>query len=115
MEEPGLAIGSWDVVDRVYGLGKLSTLSPDEERGLTKVNQGLAAVIDQVYGPRMRMLYCLFRAVVREGWGLQWLGRMREDGGGRLSWTGGWWVDVGLVEKLFVLKRGESVGLLGVG
>ena len=117
MEEPGLAIGAWEVVERVYGLGNVRLLRPDQERGPTKSNEGLAAVIGEVYGPRMTMLYCLVKDVVREGYGLQWLGGMREDGGGggKFSWTGGWWVDVGLVEKLFVLRRAESVGLLDVG
>jgi alpha-1,6-mannosyltransferase len=105
MEDPGLAIGAWEVVSRVYGLGSARVLRPDMERGPTQPSDGLAGVIDKIYGRSVAVGYCLLRDVVREGWGLQWLM------GGRWSWTGGWWVDVGLVEKLFVLKRAEVAGL----
>ena len=118
MEEPGLAIGAWEVVERVYGLGDLKLLRPDQERGPTKTDEGLAAVIGEVYGPSMAVLYGLVKDVVREGYGLQRLSGMREEdgcGGGKLSWTGGWWVDVGLVEKLFLLRRVKSADLKAVG
>jgi alpha-1,6-mannosyltransferase len=105
MEDPGLAIGSWEVVSRVYGLGGVRVLRPDVERGPTQPNEGLAGVIDKIYGPSAATAYSVFRDVVREGWGLRWLL------GGSWSWTQGWWVDVGLVEKLFVLKRAEGGGL----
>jgi alpha-1,6-mannosyltransferase len=104
MEDPGLAIGVWQIMDRVYGLGKVRVLRPDMERGPTQPNQGLAGVIGEVYGRRVAMGYCLFRDVVREGQGLPWLGR-------KWSFTRGWWVDVGLVQKLFVLERAEGVSL----
>ena len=115
MEDPGLAIGKWDVVERVHGLGRVRVLRPSEERGPAQTSEGLAAVIDAVYGRGMALGYCLFSDVVREGFGVRWLGGVREHGGGRWSWTGGWWVDVGLVEKLFVLRRAEGAGLLDMG
>jgi alpha-1,6-mannosyltransferase len=105
MEDPGLAIGAWEVVSRVHGLGSVRLLRPDVERGPTQPNVGLAGVVDKIYGRRVAMAYSFFRDVVREGWGLHWLL------GGRWSWTRGWWMDVDLVEKLFVLKRAEVVGL----
>jgi alpha-1,6-mannosyltransferase len=115
MEDPGLAIGAWEVVERVYGLGKVRVLTPDQERGPTKPDpdRGLAGVIEQVYGRNMAWGYSLFRDVAREGLGLRWLGSMREDGGGRWSWTRGWWVDVGLVEKLFVLRKAPLIEAIG--
>ena len=117
MEDPGLAIGAWDVVERIYGLGPVRVLRPDQERGPTQPDKGLAAVVEKVYGRNLAIGYCLLRDVVREGSGLQWLGAMSNAGAGResWSWTRGWWVDVGLAEKLFVLRRRfEDMGQLEV-
>jgi alpha-1,6-mannosyltransferase len=108
MEDPGLAIGAWEVVERVYGLGKARALRLDQERGPTQPGDGLSGVIEEVYGRGVAMGYCLLRDVVREGKGLHRLL------GGKWSLTAGWWVDVGLVEKLFVLRM-ERIGSLEVG
>lgn len=109
MEDPGRAIGAWEVVGKVYGLGKVRVLRPDEERGSTQRDKGPAGVVGQVYGGILAEGYCLLKDMAREGWGLRWLlGR-------RSSWTAGWWVDVGLVEKLFVLRRTGGLAELAGG
>lgn len=96
METPALAgivqtpipeIGSWAVIDIIYGLGRPRILRPEET--------GSDDVIEQLYGKRAGRGYHLMREALRGGWGL---------GKGR-SWTGGWWVEVEMVERLFVLKR----------
>lgn len=94
VESPALAIGSWEVVDTIYGLGKPRMLRPDEDREPTKVLTGLGAVLERLYGRSLAVGYENIRD----------LGR---------TWTGGWWVDVGYVEKLYVLKRGRGVELVG--
>jgi alpha-1,6-mannosyltransferase len=105
MEDPGLAIGAWDVVDKIYGLGRLRVLKPDQERGVTNPNEGLAAAIGKIYGVEMGIGYCVFKNMVREGYGLSLLSGMRGNDDRGWSLTGGWWVDVEWAEKLFVLRR----------
>jgi alpha-1,6-mannosyltransferase len=113
MENPGLAIGAWDVVDKIYGLGRPRVLKPDQERGATNPNEGLAAVIGEIYGVEMGMGYCFFKNMVREGYGLPSLSGIRENNDRGWSLTGGWWVDVEWAEKLFVLKRAAPIGITG--
>jgi alpha-1,6-mannosyltransferase len=112
-ENPGLAIGAWDVVGKIYGLGRPRVLKPDQERGLTNPNEGLAAAIREIYGVEMGMRYCFFKDMVREGYGLPLLSGMRENDDRRWSLTGGWWVDAEWVEKLFVLRRVVPIGVTG--
>jgi alpha-1,6-mannosyltransferase len=114
MEDPGLAIGAWDVVDKIYGLGRLRILKPDQEMGVTNPNEGLAAGIGKIYGEKMGIVYCFFKNMVRESYGLSLLSGMRENDDGGWSLTGGWWVDVEWAEKLFVLRRAAPIGVIGV-
>ena len=106
METPGLAIGSWKVIDRIDGLGSPRLLRPNEHRGPANPNEGVALVIACLGGPfPLVMAYKIFHEILREGWGFHWL--FGERG---WSWTGGWWVTVDWIEKLYVLKKAAPAG-----
>ncbi len=93
MERPALAIGPWEVVEVIYGIGKVRVLRPDEEKGPANAWKGMGGVLREMYGWRAGKVSGMFREVVRE----------------RLGLTGGWWVDLGMVKKLYVLRRGKTV------
>ncbi|KIW65679.1 hypothetical protein PV04_07915 [Phialophora macrospora] len=110
VEDPGLVIGRWDVVDRVPGLGRPRAVRPDVGRGLLVLgakeerrdHDGLAQLLDAMYGGWAKQVYGVLHDVVREGYGLERiLGR-------RVSLTMGWWVHWGLETKLYILKRAEG-------
>ncbi|KAF7503826.1 hypothetical protein GJ744_003216 [Endocarpon pusillum] len=113
MESPQLAIGSWDVVTTIHGLGPIRILHRGEKReqeglvtGWEKLDvwtDGLDMVALNMFGPAGLQFSMTARQLLREGYGTHWLlGR-------GWSWTGGWWVDVGWVPKLYVLKQCESL------
>jgi alpha-1,6-mannosyltransferase len=113
MESPQLAIGSWEVVSIVRGLGQIQILHPLERRekeGLLTGGErldfwedGIDRVALQMCGLSGGQVSVTVRQILREGYGAQWLM------GTGWSWTRGWWVDVGWVPKLYVLKRQESL------
>jgi alpha-1,6-mannosyltransferase len=113
MESPQLAIGSWDIVSTTRGMGSIRILHPDEKRESSghimeqEMSEssygGLDEMAFQMYGPAGRWVSVAARHILREGHGTQWLlGR-------NWSWTRGWWVDIGFVPKLYVLKQNESL------
>ncbi len=113
MESPQLAIGSWDVISTVHGLGSIRLLRSDEKREiqvqlieeerLAFWDGGLDRVALEMYGDAGRWLSVTARQLLREGYGTQWmLGR-------KWSWTRGWWVDAEWMPKLYVLKQHESL------
>jgi len=102
VESPELAIGAWDVADRIPSLGKPRLLHPNEGRGRLVLGKererdGLMGLAEAMYGSLASRLYAVIHDVLREGWGT----------GGK-SWTRGWWLHWGLETRLFVLKRAES-------
>lgn len=113
MGSPQLAIGSWDVITTIYGLGSFRILRPAERRkerhpmtGGKKEEfdgDGLDMIASRIYGPAGLWLSGTTREWLREGRGTQWML------GNEWSWTRGWWVDVEWVPKLYVLKRRESL------
>ena len=107
MEDPALAVGSWQPIHSIYGPGRPRLLRPGDTRGPVRMDDGLCFLIDRLYGFPAARLYKVFREIVREGWGLHWL-----FGDRGWSWTGGWWAEVGLVEKLHILKRGQGPGFI---
>jgi alpha-1,6-mannosyltransferase len=113
MESPQLAIGSWDVVSQVRGLGSMRILRPHEkreqaggEREGRKVDvwaEGVDMIAQEMYGQVGLQLSMVARLILREGYGTHWLlGR-------NWSWTRGWWFDIGWVPALYVLKQRESL------
>lgn len=92
MEEPGRAIGAWDVKDVVYGLGRLRIAKRGGEEDGLEDGRGTGSMLEAMYGGRVASVYDGFRRVVYEG-----------------GWTGGWWVEWGLERKLYVLKKGYAV------
>ena len=114
MESPQLAIGSWNVISQIRGLGSPRILRSHEKRekagleseGGRKVDVWVDVVdmiAQEMYGHVGLRLSVLARLILREGYGTHWLlGR-------NWSWTRGWWVDVGWVPKLYVLKQRESL------
>jgi alpha-1,6-mannosyltransferase len=113
MESPQLAIGSWDVLSTVRGLGQIRVLRPNEKREKAGVvtrgerldiwQDAIDGVALEIYGPVGGQASVAARQLLREGYGVQWLL------GPGWSWTRGWWVDVGWVPKLYVLKQHESL------
>jgi alpha-1,6-mannosyltransferase len=105
MEAPRLAIGSWEVVDIIRGLGRVSIPQPDERRGAEEEfwEDGVDAVASEMYGSLGGKISVVARSVLRDGYGVRWLL------GDEWSWTRGYWVDVGWVPKLYVLERRRSL------
>jgi len=110
VEDPGRVIGAWDVVDKVPSLGTLRVLRPDVGRGLLvlganegrREDDGLARLIGEMYGKRMKWVYAVLHDLIREGYGFEKvLGR-------RISLTNGWWVHWGLETKLYIMKRADG-------
>jgi alpha-1,6-mannosyltransferase len=113
MESPQLAIGSWDVISQIRGLGPLRILRSHEKRekaGLEREGEkvdvwidGIDMVAREMYGHVGLQISVGARLILREGYGTQrLLGR-------NWSWTRGWWADVGWIPKLYVLKQRESL------
>lgn len=106
VEDPALAIGGWDVIDRIPALSTSAPriLKPDVGRGTLvlgseenrREDDALARLVESMYGPYAKWIYGAFHDVLREGVGL----------GGK-SLTGGYWVHWGLETRLFVLRRAE--------
>lgn len=113
MESPQLAIGSWEVVSIVRGLGSIRILRPHErlekEGDITEGERlnfwedGIDQVALQMYGLGGAQASVTIRQILRDGYGVQWLL------GKEWTWTRGWWVDIGWVPKLYVLRREESL------
>lgn len=115
VEDPARAIGAWDVVDRVFGLGKPSVLSPDTGRGLLvlgpkekrRQDDGLSRLLGSMYGHAGKWAYGVLHDVLREGYGMdRVLGSILK--GRDWSLTRGWWLHWSLEPKLFILKRPEG-------
>lgn len=113
VEDPARAIGAWDVVDKVYGLGRPSVLAPDVGRGLlvlgSKENRreddGLSRLLGNMYGHAGKWVYGVLHDVLREGYGID---RILGSKGRDWSLTRGWWLHWALEPKLFILKRPEG-------
>ncbi|KIW92019.1 uncharacterized protein Z519_07001 [Cladophialophora bantiana CBS 173.52] len=108
VEDPGRVIGRWDVVDKVPSLGRLQIMPPDVGRGMlvlghtkeeSREDDGLARLVGEVYGRKMKWMYGVVHDLLREGYGLD------KVLGKRASWTNGWWVHWGLETRLYILKR----------
>jgi alpha-1,6-mannosyltransferase len=116
MESPQLAIGSWDVASQIRGIGSPQILRSHEKRekkaGLKSEEgrkesdiwvDGVDMIAQEMYGHVGLRVSVLARLILHEGYGTHWLlGR-------NWSWTRGWWVDVGWVPKLYVLKQRDSL------
>jgi alpha-1,6-mannosyltransferase len=89
MEEPGRAIGAWDVKDVVYGLGRPRMVRPGDEPASKDRRESWAGLLDAMYGEGVGRVYEGLRSLVYER-----------------GWTAGWWVEWGLERKLYVLKKG---------
>ncbi|RVX66359.1 hypothetical protein B0A52_09967 [Exophiala mesophila] len=112
VEDPALAIGAWDVVSSVPGLGKMRLLAPDVGRGLlvfdgsqgddktksSRGDDGLAMLVAELYGQGPKYLYGIVHDLLREGYGLP----------SPFSWTSGWWLHCSLEPKLYILKKSQS-------
>lgn len=118
MESPQRAIGSWDVISTIHGLGSLRILHPadrtDEQRPPTVTgapdtdlpHHGLDMVASQLYGPVGGWVSTTTRTCLRHGYGTRWLrGDKENEKEKKSSWTCGWWVDVDWLPKLYVLKK----------
>ncbi|KIW48182.1 uncharacterized protein PV06_00796 [Exophiala oligosperma] len=112
VEDPARAIGAWDVVDKIPGLGRPRVVGPDVGRGLLvlgpkgarRQEDGLSRIADEIYGGTMaKWVYGVAHDVLREGYGLDVLLNTSN-----WSWTKGWWIHWGLETKLYILKSGES-------
>ncbi|OAP63542.1 hypothetical protein AYL99_02769 [Fonsecaea erecta] len=111
VEDPGRVIGRWDVVDKVPALGAPRIMAPDVGRGLLvlgdkedgerREDDGLSRLVEAMYGKTMKTVYGVVHDVLREGYG----GMLP-----RASWTGGWWVHLGLENRLYILKRAWGGG-----
>ena len=88
MEEPGKAIGAWEVKDVIYGLGRPRLVRPKDERTSQNSQETWSGLLTAIYGERAGQAYDVFTAVVYDG-GL----------------TRGWWIEWGLERKLYVLKK----------
>lgn len=101
------AIGAWERVAVVRGLGggRVWKLGGDEqgdgEDGETGTGTGTAEVVQAMYGRRVREGYERFV----EGFVREWVVRV----------TGGWWVEVRMVERLSILRKGRMPEVEGDG
>jgi alpha-1,6-mannosyltransferase len=91
MEEPGKAIGAWDVKDVVYGLGKPVVIRPGHKAVFEKIGTW-TGLLDAMYGEGAGRAYERLKDVVY-----------------KKGLTRGWWIEWGLQAKLYVLKKGYAV------
>ena len=115
MENPHLAIGAWEIVSVTKGLGGPLLLGPgimemSKEGEIEGVRPGTAEVVHAVYGTYAARAYMWVEDVVRGGVGLEGLCERLGMGRQRCGLTGGWWVSVEMVPKLYLLMRVEGVG-----
>ena len=88
MEDPGKAIGAWQVKDVIYGLGRPRLVRPEHDRTLQDRRETWSGLLTAIYGEGAGKVYDVLRSVVYDK-GL----------------TKGWWVEWGLERKLYVLKK----------
>lgn len=91
MEEPGQAIGAWDVKDVIYGLGRPRIVRPGDDRAPADRREDWSGLLSAMYGEGAGKAYDVLRSSVYER-GL----------------TKGWWIEWGLERKLYVLKKGYA-------
>ncbi|EXJ88305.1 hypothetical protein A1O1_05235 [Capronia coronata CBS 617.96] len=112
VEHPSHAIGKWDVVDKIPGLGRPRVLDPSTGRGRLvfgpktqrRQDDGLSRLVGAMYGDGEKWVYGVFHDLLREGVGAE------EVFGSHWSWTKGWWLHWGLETKLYILKRASGSG-----
>lgn len=118
MESPTLAIGSWDVVSAIYGLGRFRVLRLHEKRETDSQQQdekalgssgfGIDEIATQMYGFIGKKAAVAARQLLWEGHGARFLlGR-------QWSWTRGWWVDIEWTPKLYILRRQKPLAIQGM-
>jgi alpha-1,6-mannosyltransferase len=66
MEEPGLAIGAWDVQDVVYGLGRPRIVRPGKKH-VTGDRRGTWSLVEAMYGEWVAGVYEFIRTALEEG------------------------------------------------
>lgn len=114
-ETPGRVIGAWDIVESVYALNsRPRLLRPDHDRGLRilgdKKAEGnkLYGKYGYGYGENVLWIWDVANDLLREGY----LPGMANHQG--RSWTGGWWAEPSMVERLYILQRGRTgIGVEG--
>ncbi|KAL9063739.1 MAG: hypothetical protein Q9157_008108 [Trypethelium eluteriae] len=88
MEHPELAIGAWEVLETVYGYGRIALLQPGQE--LIGNEDGLNVLLRNSLGMRVA------------GWTCDSLKRVERLG---RSLTGGRWVGIRMEPKIRIIKR----------
>ena len=102
VENPGLLIGNWELVETIYGYEKMELLRPDT--GLADVSKiEIIDAIDSLFRPKIVnnleedwMLHPLVEELGPEG--------LLKEGIRQLV-TRGWWYGPKMVAKIHILKR----------